>query len=277
MDNYGVIGNPIENSKSPLIYQMFAENTTQKIQYSSILGEMNNIEKALKEFQSQGGKGLNVALPFKRKAFSVMDVLSDRAQKCEAINMITFSEEGLVGDNTDGVGLVRDITVNKKTPIAKKRILILGTGCSVRGVLHSILSEEPLEVIISNRNENKAFELAEDFADLGRVQACPLSLLENNSFDVVINGTSASLQEEMLDLPGSILTSNALCYDMAYGRGVTSFIRWAMEQGAKQCADGLGMLVEQAAESFYIWRKKRPDTTKVLKVLINEESRAEII
>jgi shikimate dehydrogenase len=268
MDQYGVIGNPVQHSKSPLIYRLFAEQTGQSLQYSAILVELEGLAVALAAFQAQGGKGVNITLPFKHRAVALVDSLTERAQRAEAINTITFNEDGSrLGDNTDGVGLVRDILVNKHFSIRGKRILVLGAGGAVRGIIDPLFGEHPSEIVIANRTENKAVALAEEFSDAGSTQACPLSLLENNSFDLVINGTSASLQDEMLDLPGSILKEDALCYDMVYGRGVTPFLRWAREQGSVLCVDGLGMLVEQAAESFYLWRNSKPDTKPVFAAL----------
>lgn len=265
MDNYGVMGNPIQHSKSPAIFRLFAEQTKQQLHYASILVALDGLSSALTEFKKEGGKGVNITLPFKHRAFSLVDSVSERAQRAEAINTIQFNEDGtLFGDNTDGVGLVRDILTNHKVSIKNKRILVLGAGGAVRGVLDAIIGEQPSEVVVSNRTENKAVALAEAFADVGPIIACPLSLLENNSFDMVINGTSASLQDEMLDLPGSILKEGAFCYDMVYGKGLTPFLRWAREQGAVTCVDGLGMLVEQAAESFYLWRKIKPETGSIL-------------
>jgi len=268
MDQYSVLGNPVQHSKSPLIFRLFAEQTQQALQYSATFVDREGLADALASFQSQGGKGVNITLPFKHRAVAAVDSLSERAQRAEAVNVITFNEDGSrLGDNTDGVGLVRDILINKRFSIKGKRVLILGAGGAVRGIIDPLFSENPTELVIANRTESKAVALAEEFSDVGLIQACPLDLLENNSFDLVINGTSASLQDEMLDLPGSILKENALCYDMVYGRGMTPFLRWAKEQDALFCVDGLGMLVEQAAEAFYLWRNVKPDTQPVLAAL----------
>ncbi len=239
---------------------------------------MNGLSDALAKFQDEGGKGINITLPFKHKAVALVDSLSERAERAEAINTIVFKEDGTrLGDNTDGVGLVRDILINKKFAIKNKRILILGAGGAVRGVIDALFHEKPLEVVIANRTETKAVALAEEFSKFGSIQACSLSLLENNFFDLVINGTSASLQGEMLDLPGSILKEGALCYDMVYNNEDTAFLLWAKEQGAALCVDGIGMLVEQAAEAFYVWRNVKPDTAPVLKALTAKMSSVEVI
>lgn len=278
MDRYGVIGNPVHQSKSPFIHRFFAEQTRQDLEYVPILVEHDGLSDALARFQADGGKGVNITLPFKHRAVALVDSLSERAERAEAINTIKFNEDGTrFGDTTDGVGLVRDILVNKKFSIKNKRVLILGAGGAVRGIIDSLFNEKPLELIIANRTETKAVALAEEFSKFGTIQACPLSLLENNSFDLVINGTSASLQGEMLDLPGSILKDSALCYDMVYSNGDTAFLRWAKEQGAASCVDGLGMLVEQAAEAFYVWRDVKPSTGAVLSALTAKMSSVEVI
>lgn len=278
MDYYGIIGNPVQHSKSPLIHRLFAEQTKQDMTYSAILVDRDQLPQALKSFQNEGGKGLNITLPFKHKAYSLVDTLTPRAERAQAINTIKFNDDGTtLGDTTDGVGLIRDFTNHLKFSLKNKRILLLGAGGAVRGIIDPILNEKPAALIISNRTESKAEALAEDFASDGPVEACPLSLLENNSFDVVINGTSASLQEEMQDLPGSILREGALCYDMIYGQGFTPFLRWASEQGAATCVDGLGMLVEQAAESFYLWREVQPDIKTILAKLRVMLAPAELI
>lgn len=268
MDQYGVMGNPIQHSKSPFIHRLFAEQTSQQLQYSPILVPLEGLSDALKQFQDQGGKGVNITLPFKHRAFSLVDSLSERAQRAEAINTIKFNEDGTrFGDNTDGAGIIRDIVSNLKFKIKNKRVLILGAGGAVRGILDPILNEQPIEVVLSNRSESKAVAIAEEFSDRGPILACPLSLLEANAFDLVINGTSASLQGEMLDLPGSILNEGALCYDMVYDKAATPFLRWAKDQDAATCVDGIGMLVEQAAEAFYVWRDVKPNTKPVLAAL----------
>jgi len=278
MDQYGLIGNPVKQSKSPLIYRLFAEETAQVIEYSPVLVAMDAFEEVLGSLKNEKWKGVNITLPFKHRAFNLMDTLSERAQHAEAINTIIMGEDGLLhGDNTDGVGLVRDLLINLKFSIEGKRVLILGAGGAVRGVIGPVLQENPSEVIISNRTESKSVALAEAFAEQGRIQACELSLLEIASFDLVINGTSASLQDEMLDLPGSILKPGAMCYDMVYGRGVTPFLRWAMEQDAEFCVDGLGMLVEQAAESFYLWRQVKPNTQRALALIKQMLAPAEVV
>lgn len=268
MDQYGVIGNPVQHSKSPLIHRLFAEQLKQDLVYEPILVPLDGLEEALNQVQAQGKQGVNITLPFKHRAFTLVGSMSDRAVRASAINTIKFNPDGSrYGDNTDGIGLIRDLTLNKQFSLRDKRVLILGAGGAVRGVLEPILQEHPSELIIANRTESKAVELSDEFADVGPIQACNLLALEGDSFDLIINGTSASLQSDMLDLPGGVLKEGAYCYDMVYGKGLTPFLCWAKESGAAFYSDGLGMLVEQAAESFYVWRNLKPDTRAVLSSL----------
>ncbi len=264
MDRYGVMGNPVQHSKSPDIQRLFAAQFGIEMNYEPILVPLDGLEAALAQFQAEGGKGLNITLPFKHKAVTLVETLSDRATRAHAVNTIKFNEDGTrFGDNTDGVAL-RDIVQNNHFTIKGKRILLLGAGGAVRGVIEPLLLENPSELIVANRSENKAIELAEEFAAVGPIMACELSALEGDSFDLVINGTSASLHGDMLDLPSGALKDGAYCYDMVYGKGMTPFLTWARENGAALMTDGLGMLVEQAAESFAIWHNHTPKTQPVL-------------
>jgi shikimate dehydrogenase len=265
MDQYGVVGNPIQHSLSPQIHRLFAKQTHQELVYEPILVAFDGFERALQDFQAQGGKGLNITLPFKHQAFQLVDTLSERAARARAVNTIKFNADGRrFGDNTDGVGFVRDVTQHHQFSLKGTRVLMLGAGGAARGVLGAILQEEPSALMIANRTEDKAQILAEEFSQNGLVRACGLSCLGDYTFDMVINATSASLQEEAITLPDNILSEQACCYDMVYGKGDTPFICWAKEQGAALASDGLGMLVEQAAESFFIWRGIRPSTQPVL-------------
>lgn len=268
LDRYAVMGNPISHSKSPYIHHLFAKQCRQHIKYDSILVDLNGLPQALDDFQNKGGKGVNITLPFKPQAFALMDDLSDRAVRAKAVNIIHFKDDGSrYGDNTDGVGLVRDLVFNHHFSLKNKRILIIGAGGAVQGILESLIKEEPEHINIVNRTQEKAITLAALFADLGSVSAMSFDGLKKNQFDLVINGTSASLQGKSLNLPNGILRKNSCCYEMVYGRGITPFLRWANQQKAEICGDGTGMLVEQAAESFYIWRGIRPETQNVLKNL----------
>ena len=263
MNSYGVVGNPIQHSLSPLIHHLFAEQTNQTLCYQRILAPRNRLEYVLNQFQAQGGKGLNITLPFKQQAFQLVDRLSERACFTSSINTIRFNEDGSrFGDNTDGVGLIRDLALHHDLSLTNKRILLLGAGGAVRGVLHAILQEQPEEVVIVNRTESKAIELVKTVTVCSRVRICALHALKELRFDVVINGTSASLMGDVIRLPKTCL-QNAFCYEMVYGKGETPFLRAAVDAGAAYCSDGLGMLIEQAAESFFIWHGIKPDTLPV--------------
>lgn len=268
MDYYGVIGNPIQHSKSPLIHRLFAEQTNQLLVYEPILVELDDLAHTLSDLETQGWRGLNVTRPFKQRVVPLMDQLSPRAERAKAVNTIQFNSDGTrFGDNTDGVGLVRDILLNQNIILHDKQILIVGAGGAVRGVIDALLAENPAQLVIANRTASKASKLADEFADAGRITAADLFLLKNNTFDLIINGTSASLPGDWPDLPASILNKDAYCYDMVYGVGLTPFLEWAKRSGATRYSDGLGMLVEQAAESFFIWRGIKPDTKPVLSTL----------
>lgn len=268
MDQYAVMGNPIQHSKSPLIHTLFAEQTQQNIQYRSILVEIDNLAFALDEFQANGGKGLNITLPFKHRAFHCVNELSERALQAATINTIRFDENGnRYGDNTDGIGLVRDLTINHQFSLADKKILILGAGGAVSGVIQALLNEYPAELVIANRTLNKALALVDAVTAEAPIIVCEIQNLTGQTFDLIINGTSASLQGEMLELPLGLVHENTLCYDMVYGKGMTPFLQWAQKQEAA-CRDGIGMLIEQAAESFFLWRGVRPNTKEIFARII---------
>lgn len=264
MDRYGVFGNPIGHSKSPLIHGMFAAQTGEQLVYDALLAPLDDFAGYARAF-FETGKGGNVTVPFKEQAFRLADALSERARRAGAVNTLKKLEDGrLLGDNTDGAGLVRDLTVNAGLDLSGKRILLLGAGGAVRGVLEPILAERPQSLTIANRTVEKAEQLAHEFADLGPVAACGFDWI-SESVDLIINGTSASLAGELPPIaPSLIQPGHTVCYDMMYGKEPTAFNRWAAERGAACCIDGLGMLVEQAAEAFHLWRGVRPDSTPVL-------------
>ena len=271
---YAVMGNPITHSKSPRIHALFAKQTTQRIVYTAIQVDPGGFKQAVGNFQASGGKGLNVTVPFKREAWELVDELSLRAQRAGAVNTIAMRADGtLFGDNTDGVGLIHDMRDNSGATISGKRVLVLGAGGAVRGVLGPLLEERPARLIIANRTADRATELALEFTVLDSVSGCGFDALRGMQFDVVINGTSASLQGELPPLPEDMLTPGALCYDLMYGAQPTAFMRWAHQQGAAKVMDGLGMLVEQAAEAFFVWRGVRPLTTAVIAQLRAEMSK----
>lgn len=263
-DFYAVFGNPIQHSKSPAIHRMFAEQTGQDLHYTKQLVDSDKFRDSADAFFAQGGLGLNITVPFKQEAYAYAQQLTPRAERAGAVNFLAKLMDGsIIGDNTDGIGMVHDMH-NLGWHIAAKRVLILGAGGAVRGVLQPLLAEHPAQVVIANRTLEKALELAKNFSDLGSVQALGYEQLAGEQFDIVINGTSASLAGELPPLPENLLREGASCYDMMYGAEPTVFLRWAEQQGAAQLADGLGMLVGQAAEAFYLWRKIRPEVVPVL-------------
>jgi shikimate dehydrogenase len=268
IDHYAVMGNPIAHSKSPMIHAAFAQQTGQVLQYNAILvgTEEGEFAQAVQAFIASGGKGLNITLPFKQAAWALADQRSERAERAGAVNTLWFNEQGQrIGENTDGVGLVRDLIQNHGGQIEGRRMLILGAGGAVRGVLGPLLEAAPAQCVIANRTVSRAEALAELFAALGNVTACPYDALQGQSFDLVINGTSASLQGQLPPLPDGLLAEGGWCYDMMYASTATVFVQWAQSQGAAFALDGLGMLVEQAAESFYLWRGVRPKTASVIR------------
>ena len=271
-DKYAVFGNPIKHSKSPEIHRAFAVQTLQAMEYNRQLVELDDFAEAADRFFQAGGRGLNITVPFKQDAYSYGSRITPRARRAGAVNTLAMQADGTVlGDTTDGVGLVTDIKDNLGWQIKAKRILILGAGGAVRGVLEPLLAEQPQHIVIANRTTDKALQLSKGFAELGYILGCGLDMLDGQEFDLIINGTSASLQGDLPPLPDSLVTQNAdrgktACYDMMYGAEPTVFMSWARQQGAL-AADGLGMLVEQAAESFSLWRGIRPDTRHLIDAL----------
>ena len=265
IDRYAVIGNPIAHSKSPLIHSEFAKQTEQDIEYTAELVEPGHVAEFIKKFQSENGKGLNVTVPFKEDAFKIASHLSQRARRAGAVNTLILNDpEHYFGDTTDGVGLCNDLIKNHHITLKEKNILILGAGGAVRGVLEPLLENKPAQLVIANRTVEKAHQLAKDFSDLGNISGSSFEDLAGKKFDLIINGTSASLSGELPPLPDNIINQHATVYDMMYGAQPTVFMEWGKQQGAEHCFDGLGMLVEQAAESFFLWRGERPETAKVI-------------
>ena len=271
-DRYAVIGNPIAHSKSPLIHAEFAKQTGQDMSYEALLAPLDGFAGEASAFRKQGGRGMNVTLPFKLKAFELATEKSPRALDAQAVNMLKFSANSVFGDNTDGVGLTRDITQNLGTSIRDKRVLLIGAGGAARGVIYPLLQEGPLALTIVNRTFEKARELIMRYFQIAsfkgiHLAALPFADLAGHSFDIVINASSASVTDEALPLPAHLFARGSLAYEMMYGKGRTPFLKFARDDGAGKTCDGLGMLVEQAAESFYLWRGVRPDTQFVLNKL----------
>jgi shikimate dehydrogenase len=268
MDQYCVFGNPIAHSKSPDIHAAFAAQTGQQLAYERRLAPLDGFPDAVRAFIAEGGKGANVTVPFKLEAFRLANALTVRAQAAGAVNTLLFDEHGITGDNTDGAGLVADITENAGVPIGGKRVLLLGAGGAARGAVLPILEHRPSALVIANRTVATAEALVQQFAPLGGegvLSACGFADIAG-SFDIVVNATSASLQADLPPVPPSVFHPGTLALDMMYGKEPTVFMRFAQEHGATP-RDGLGMLVEQAAEAFLGWRGVRPATAPVLAMM----------
>lgn len=270
-DRYAVIGNPIEQSKSPLIHMAFAQVTGQDIDYTKVLGPLGQFAATVDAFRAAGGKGMNVTAPFKLDAFAYATDLAPSAQMAGAVNAMKFEGDRVYAENFDGVGLVRDVVHNLGCPLRGQRVLVLGAGGATRGALLPFLAEQPAELVIVNRTVAKAEELAA----LGRqhqrgnvpVRGMGYDQLLGQQFDVVFNATSASLTADLPPLPASVFAPGALAYELAYGKGLTPFLKLAQQAGVTRLADGVGMLAEQAAEAFLWWRGVRPDTQGVIRQL----------
>ncbi len=266
-DAYGLFGYPVHHSWSPFIHGMFAKQTGQDMVYRLHESPPERFRTDVLEFFSQGGRGINITLPHKRAAADLVNVLTPRAQLADAVNTIVRRDEQLVGDNTDGAGLITDLTRNLKLSWKSPRILLLGAGGAARGALGPLLELQPRMLVIANRTLERALDLAREFTEFGPVMGCEFATLENQRFDLVVNATSASLRGAVPLIPIDVVDSMTTCYDMAYGAGDTAFVAWAKRLGAGHAAQGWGMLVEQAAEAFTLWRGVGPDTTPVLRAL----------
>jgi len=265
IDRYALLGNPVRHSKSPWIHAEFARQCEQALQYRAVMVEPAGFADAVAGFFAGGGKGLNVTLPFKQDAYELADSLSERARRARAVNTLRQDAEGkILGDNTDGIGLLRDMIANLGWSVRERKVLLLGAGGAARGVLELLLREQPEQLVVVNRTPERAQQLANEFSDLGAISGAGFDSLSGQQFDLIINATSAGLAGELLPLPDDLLNERSCCYDMMYGSEPTPFMRWAALHTAWAVADGLGMLVEQAAESFYLWRGLRPQTGPVL-------------
>lgn len=266
VDRYGVMGYPVSHSRSPVIHRLFALQTNQDLQYELLQVAPSKLETAIKQFRRTGGKGLNITVPHKSEVTRLVDHLSERASSAGAVNTLVFRDNDIIGDNTDGIGLMRDLLVNLNLNLTEKNILILGAGGATRGIVAPLLDAEPKSITIANRTLSKARLLAEIFSVSGPVTACRFKEVKpSTSYDFVINATSAGVKGEMPPYPESAITDRTYCYDLSYGLTPTPFCSWAARKGAAHSVMGWGMLVEQAAESFLLWRGVRPDTQKVLK------------
>lgn len=266
VDRYGIIGYPVSHSRSPVIHRLFALQTNQNLQYELIEVAPGKLDTVVRQFQRTGGKGLNITLPYKSEVINLVDHLSERAHNAGAINTLMFRKNEIFGDNTDGIGLMRDLLVNLGLKLADVSILILGAGGATRGIVGPLLDAKPKSITIANRTMSKARVLAEHFSTSGPVTACQFrEVRPSSSYDLVINATSAGVKGEVPSYPESAITDRTFCYDLSYGINPTPFCDWAVKKGATRSVMGWGMLVEQAAESFHLWRGIMPDTRSVLK------------
>jgi len=269
VDRYAVVGNPVAHSLSPRIHASFAAQTAQKISYEAIEIPLDSFVNGIRDLQQKGFSGVNVTVPFKREAWELCDHLSTRARDAGAVNTLSFLADGSVtGDNTDGVGLTRDLTENLGISIERKEILLLGAGGAVRGILGPILALAPRSLTIANRSPQKAIDLAHDFAQSGEIYAIAYEALGTTGYDLIINGTAAGLSNQVPPIADSVLKENSVCYDMMYNiSDATAFVDWALAREVKHAFDGRGMLVEQAAAAFHAWRGIYPGTTEVIRSL----------
>lgn len=263
-DRYAVIGNPIGHTKSPLIHGSFAKATGQKLEYSAIEGPLDGFAAAVRAFRDLGGRGMNVTAPFKLQAFALADETTARARLAGAVNALKFEAGRILADNFDGIGLTNDIQRNLGLPMTGKRVLLLGAGGAARGALLPFLEQRPASLVIANRTVSKAQALARQLGSQGPVRGGSYIDIGNEQFDVVINATSASLRGELPPVPPTAFMTEGLAYELAYAKGLTPFLRLASNAGVKRLADGVGMLVEQAAEAFAWWRGVRPDTRSLI-------------
>ena len=268
IDQYAVFGHPISHSKSPRIHALFAEQTGQSMTYGAQEVPATEFRMAVSHFFDQGGKGLNCTVPLKELAWQYANQLTERARLSKAVNTLALQADGsILGDNTDGIGLVNDLTINHQIRLSQQRILILGAGGATRGIIAPILAQHPDSISIANRTFSKALAIANEFDTLGTLHACSFDQLPQQSFDLIINATSASLKNELPPLPQGLLAYGGYCYDLAYSNQATPFVCWGNAQNAQKSLDGLGMLVEQAAEAFYLWRGIRPKTHPIIELL----------
>ena len=259
------MGDPVAHSRSPVIHRLFAQQTGQEMQYELLHVAPEKLEEAVRQFQRTGGKGLNITVPHKRAVFRLVDHLSERASTAGAVNTLTFRDNEIHGDNTDGIGLVRDLVVNLGLSLEASNVLILGAGGATRGIVGPLLEMRPQGICIANRTLRRAEDLVERFASRGPVSACGFDAVPvTEPYDLLINATSAIHGGEAPPYPGDAISPQTFCYDLSYSLHPTPFCQWAREHGAEQAVMGWGMLVEQAAESFYIWRGVRPDTQPIL-------------
>lgn len=267
-DRYAVIGFPVAHSRSPLIHRLFAEQTGQRIVYERLEVDAAHFESAVAGFSAAGGRGLNVTVPHKEAAFRLASQHGADARRAGAVNTLSFDGDTLRGDNTDGAGFLRDLTSNHGFAVGRRRVLVLGAGGAARGILPPLLDGSPSELVLANRTAARALDVRAQLAAEDRIEVAGFDELRGRgAFDLVVNATSAGVKGESAAFPAEIVGSGTFCYDLAYADADTPFVAWARSRGAMRAVDGLGMLVEQAAESFFIWRGVRPDTAPVIRSL----------
>jgi shikimate dehydrogenase len=269
VDRYAVVGNPVAHSLSPLIHAEFARQTGQALSYQAIEIATDAFAAGIAALQQQGFRGVNVTVPFKREAWELCDQLTARARIAGAVNTLSLQANGSIhGDNTDGVGLVRDLVDNLRIQIAGQNILLLGAGGAVRGVLEPLLALAPARLTIANRNIDRASALASDFTSFGKIEVVAYSKLQRDGYHLIINATAAGLSNQLPPIPAEVLDRSGVCYDMMYNlKAATAFVEWTTRHGVNRSYDGLGMLIEQAAEAFHLWRGVRPDTRQIASLL----------
>jgi shikimate dehydrogenase len=276
-EKYGVIGDPISHSRSPEIHKLFAQQFNEKIDYNKYHIKADNLKQFIIDFHSSGGRGLNITLPHKISAMNSVSVLSPNAIQAKAINTIYFNGNEIIGDNTDGIGLIADLRNNFQVEIKNKKILILGAGGAVRGIIGSLIKENPSHIEIANRTISHAEEISKDFSNEESIKTCTIEELnEKGNFDLIINAISFDTNNKDIALSKNIISKSSICYDLSYNSSPTQFMLWAMKNGANFAIQGWGMLIEQAAESYLIWKKIRPDTSAILKQ-INVTSSSQIL
>jgi shikimate dehydrogenase len=259
-DHYAVFGNPLSHSKSPLIHMTFARDTGEEIDYGKIEPALDGFAASVATFRAAGGRGINITAPFKLEAHALATRRMQRADSAGAANCLKFEGHQIIAENFDGIGLVRDIEHNLGVPLAGRRVLLLGAGGAARGALLPILEAHPALLTVVNRTRSKANALQSQFARFGKIDVKDPGDVGRSSFDIVLNATSASLRGELPEFAPEAVAPGCLAYEFVYGKGLTPFLRFARSAGAGQLADGVGMLVEQAAEAFAWWRGKRPNT-----------------
>jgi len=269
VDRYAVVGNPVAHSLSPRIHAEFARTTGESLEYQAIEIASDAFAAGIADLQQPGFRGLNVTVPFKGEAWEICSSLTARARTAGAVNTLCLQADGTIhGDNTDGIGLVRDLVDNLKIDIEQRNILVLGAGGAVRGVLQPLLALSPTRITLANRNIDRARGLARDFRSLGKIEVVAYNQLKPEGYHLIINATAAGLSNQIPPIPAAVLNRASVCYDMMYNLSTkTSFVEWSLAHGVAHSHDGLGMLVEQAAEAFYLWRGLRPDTSQLLSML----------